>query len=78
MSLYKFTQEAEIEITAKDIANLFCDLDNEQQAEFFNQISENVSKWDHAFCFQLQEVLSCKKLTDAGKKIMSEIGEYSH
>lgn len=66
-----------IEVSAIEVADLFCSMDGEEQALFFNKIAENVAKWNNGFIFQLQAICDTELLNDGGKKIMREIGEYS-
>ena len=69
--------DVSIKLTIEDIANGFCDMDAEHQADFFNVVAENIKKWDSAFVFQLQSVTVAENLTDDGRQVMREIGEYS-
>ncbi len=67
-----------VELTPKDMANLFAELDASEQAEFFNEVANCASKWSAPFCFQLQEITDDAGLTLAGRRVMQGIGEYSH
>lgn len=69
--------EVKLPITVNDVADLFCSMDGEEQALFFNCIGENVKKWNMGFIFQMQSVCDTEKLTEEGRKIMKEIGDYS-
>lgn len=69
---------ADILLSSIEVANLFCSMDEEQQAEFFNAIGENVGFWNAPFVFQLQAMIDTGALTEKGKRIMKEIGEYSN
>lgn len=66
-----------LDLTPSEIADLFCDMDNNEQAEFFNKIGSNVQSWIHPFVFQLQTVVDTCSLTPEAKQVMFEIGEYS-
>jgi len=63
------------EITPEIISELFCHMSQDEQARFFNHISEIATKW---FCFQLQYITDDNGLTYGGRRVMQEIGEYSH
>lgn len=63
-------------VTATELAGLFCELDGEEQAEFFNSVAERVDSWGSSFCFQLQAVLDSHRLNAGGITIMRQIGEY--
>lgn len=65
-----------VELSPEDIADCFCDLRDDEQAVFFNRISEVVKKWGSPFCFQLQHIINNGILTRDGKEIMCQIGEY--
>lgn len=61
-----------------ELAFEFANMDDEQQAMFFNELAGIVSKWERPFCFQLQYVTDHPELTDAGRSIMRAIGEYAY
>ena len=69
------------DITPHHLAILFCDLDSEEQAKFYNSCSELSSKWRDGkggWCFQLQSITDEKCLTYGGRRFMDSVGEYSH
>jgi len=63
-------------LTPEELAFEFCNMGNNKQAIFFNEVSEISSKWEKPFCFQLQSIIDDKSLTQGGRKIMESIGEY--
>lgn len=65
----------DIELTPEDLADCFCDLHSNEQATFFNRISELVEKWDTSFFFQVQAINRSGKPTSGGDEIMGIIGE---
>ena len=67
-----------IEITPEILAELFTELDSDQQAVFFNHIDAVASKWQSPFCFQLQSITDSDCLTLQGRRVMQGIGDYSH
>ena len=71
------TRKITIKPTVKEIAEEFCDMCADDQAQFFNLIDEVSSKWDRPLCFQLQSVTDSKWLTTAGRNVMENIGIYS-
>lgn len=71
------TIDADIELSVKEIADMFCAMDEKEQCHFFNAIAENVKGWDVAFVFQLQAMVDRNLLTSEAKTIMREIGNYS-
>lgn len=77
MEKLKKNIEIEMPLNVSDIARLFCSMDNNEQAMFFNRVAENVGEWDKPFCFQLQSICDTELLSDGAKEIMKEIGNYS-
>ena len=76
MSLKRST-ELEITITPEELASEFCEMDNHQQAKFFNMVSAITSDWDMSFCFQLQGVIDSPDMKPEGLDIMRQFGEYA-
>ncbi len=67
------------EITPELVAQLFCDMNEKEQAIFFNTVAEIASVWrGGSLAFQLQSITEDDGLTLAGRRAMQEIGEYSH
>lgn len=66
------------EITPEIVAELFAHMGSDEQAIFFNHVAEIASKWDSSFPFQLQGITDEDGLTLQGRRVMQEIGEYSH
>lgn len=67
----------QVTVTPEKMGELFCEMDCEQQADFFNSIAHEVISWDDPFCFQIEGMIGEKSLTDGARKIMSVLGEYS-
>lgn len=63
--------------TPDELAFEFSNMGDEQQAMFFSELARLVEKWDRPFCFQLQYLADHPALTDAGRALMREIGEYA-
>jgi len=61
--------------TPNDVAEMFWDMNQKEQAAFFNHLDE-IS--DYHFPFQLQAITEDDGLTLAGRRVMQSIGEYSH
>ena len=64
--------EIERELGGEEIANLFWELDEVQQSEFFNELGEF-----ERLPFQLNSVSCCESLRPDGRYAMSRIGEYA-
>jgi hypothetical protein len=63
------------EITPEVIAELFCSMCSDEQAAFFNHVDAVGSPW---MPFQLQAITDEDGLTLQGRRVMQQIGEYSH
>lgn len=66
------------EITPEVVAELFANMRSDEQARFFNRVSEVASTWGEGFPMQLQWVTDDDGLTLGGRRVMQSIGEYSH
>lgn len=66
-----------VEVHPRQIANLFLDCNEHQQAEFFSNIADLTKEWKSPFCFQLHSICDSAFLTPAGRAIMVEMGEYA-
>jgi len=42
-----------ISLTIKELADEFCNLDGDSQADFFNEVGKNVKTWERHFGMQL-------------------------
>ena len=68
-----------MQITPEIIAELFCELDSEKQARFFNHVADTASIWDGGgLVMQMQYITDEDGLNDSGRRVMSYIGDYSH
>lgn len=67
---------ADITLTPDELAFEFANMDDEQQAMFFNELASITAKWEMPLCFQLQRVIDNSTLTDEGRSVMRVIGEY--
>lgn len=66
-----------IEVPPHQLATLFLDCDEHQQAEFFTAIARLTKEWKAPFCFQLHAICDSAFLTPEGRAVMTEIGEYA-
>jgi hypothetical protein len=64
-------------LSPQQLAKFFCEMNGEEQAEFFNAIGEEVQTWERSLCFQLQGIVDTGKLNGGGIAVMREIGEYA-
>ena len=78
MPKIKKTIDVVIGLTAEDIAEVFCKMDGQEQAAFFNEIASLSAKWKGtSFPFQAQAITDSENLAPAGRRIMQTIGDYS-
>jgi hypothetical protein len=67
-----------IEILPEEMAAEFCDMSDEWQARFFNEIGRIVRiEWKIPFAFQVQHIIDNEVLNDDGKRILKIIEEYA-
>jgi len=69
--------DLEFNLNPQELAEEFCNMGDNEQAIFFNEIANISDKWDKQFCFQLQAITNSKELTNEGRAIMESIGNYS-
>lgn len=67
--------DVEVKPSPEQLAEAFWHMGDDEQARFFNHLSE-IAEWK--FPFQLQSITEHSGLTLAGRRVMQEIGEYSH
>lgn len=72
------TGDSVIDITPEVVAELFADMNSEEQARFFNHVAAVASTWTGMFEMQLQHITDDDGLTLAGRRVMQAIGDYSH
>lgn len=77
MDKLKLTINYSTEITPQKVGDLFCSMDNNEMADFFNEIAINIKDWQHPFVFQMQGLTDTNHLSDGAREIMKQIGEYS-
>lgn len=69
--------DIEVEITPKELAEEFCNMDADQQAIFLNSIYDNFREWDDSIQMQTQAIVNSKNFKYGAKKIMQIFGEYT-
>lgn len=67
----------QVNVTPEKLAELFCDMDEAQMADFFNYVADEVKSWDTPFCMQVENMIATENLKDSGRQIMRVLGEYS-
>ncbi|MFA6087446.1 hypothetical protein [Mucilaginibacter sp.] len=78
MDSLKQTIEVDIKLIPQKIAELFCSMDADEQAIFFNTIAADVETWPACnFDLQMQYISDSTLLTENGRKIMKTIGQYA-
>lgn len=69
----EITQETELQITGAQLAQMFWDMDEFDQSQFFNELGAQ-----RRLPFQLQAITDCSFLDTDGRHAMQRIGEYTH
>lgn len=67
--------DVEIHLTPDDLAQIFWEMPSNDQAQFYNKLGELA---DYRLAFQLQHITEEKGLSLTGRRVMQQIGEYSH
>lgn len=68
--------DVQVSLTPEEVAERFWEMDNHEQARFYNRLAELGGSY--RFSMQLQYLTMDDGLTLAGRSVMQEIGEYSH
>jgi hypothetical protein len=78
MGNYRTTIPIDINITPKELAELFCAMDGDQQAIFFSEIAKIIKSWKAGgFDYQLAYIVDSRKLTKDGSDVMELIGSFA-
>ncbi len=72
----KITIDHELELSPRELAEEFCELDCEQQARFFSEVQAASAKWDSMATFQWHDVASF--LTSDGTEMIDTIHNRLH
>lgn len=70
------TIDIPVRLTVEDVALLFCGMDANEQAKFFNECALNFDRREFSWPMQLQYIQESKELKVKGKSLMSLIGDY--
>ena len=64
----------------EDVAQMFAHMSSDEQAAFFNAVADIAERTFVGGCLdlQLQYITEEDGLTDAGRRVMQSIGDYSH
>lgn len=77
---HTISRTVEIELTPQELAQCFCQLHNEQQAQFFDEIYKDITSRDDGkaqFEMQLAHVIDCPEYTEGASYVMKELGNYA-
>lgn len=69
--------EIDVRPTPYELAEVFCNMCDYEQAQFFNEVGNISDEWDSPFVMQLQSIVNTKLLTKSGNQVMAEIGDYA-
>ncbi len=65
----------ELKLTPKEIAELFCELDNHDQAIFFNEVGKIMKSWPGIPYVQVTSFIESKSLNEHGHMLLRFISE---
>lgn len=74
----KKTFELNIALSGSELAAEFCNLDEIEQAAFFNAIAKDAGSWQVPFAIQMAEVERTGLVTKEGRSIMRTIGQFAN
>lgn len=69
--------EINIALSGKEVAAEFCNLDEVEQAAFFNAIAKDAETWQNRFDLQMAAVERTGLVTSGGRSIMRIIGQFA-
>ncbi len=70
------TLSQEIQLSGAELAQEFWNINNFEQAAFFNELARLTKDRPGSLAMQLQMIVDCEDLTKEGKDIMCRIGAY--
>ena len=73
----KKTISGEVDISPSELADIFYQMDSDEQASVFNNIFRFAGINGSRLPMQLQYVTDSKNLTDEGRSVMRLIGDYA-
>lgn len=75
---FKRNIEIKIDITPEEIADLFSVMDEDEQAQFFNQVGRNFSNWGPgSSCRQIHSFSTSEKLDHYGAGFLRLVSDYA-
>lgn len=65
------------DLTAEEVAELFCGFDSSTQARFFNHVTEIARAWPGAgWCQQAYAIVASDDLTEAGRRAIASLADH--
>lgn len=69
------TKQVTVEVTPEECAKLFCNMDNEEQCLFFNEIAKEVKTWKKPVEYQIEDIRGVKMLNEDAKSFITKLYE---
>jgi hypothetical protein len=69
--------DVNIKLTVEEVAKAFFEMNDSQQAKFFNEVGSLFHIKSCSLPMQMQYVTDSSDLDDIGRYVMSKIGEYA-
>jgi len=71
------TIDIDITPTIEELAEEFCELGSDEQAEFFSMVAEMSYAWKAPIELQLNNISTSLSLSPDGRRLMEKIGVYA-
>lgn len=68
-------QNIDIELTAEQLAAIFCEMSDVEQSRFFNHIGKTTTQWKNPLEFQLAAIQGGETLNDDGKRVLTTMSQ---
>jgi len=69
--------DIELKLKPEELAEQFCDMNANEQVEFFNTLGFITSVWEKPLAFQLQAIRDLNRLSTNGKYFIEKLAEYA-
>lgn len=79
MRQIKITTDVDVFLTPKDLANIFSEMNDIEQSQFFNHVGEMINDWDHGYeslKTQLNSISNCGELKQHGYNFLRQLSDH--
>lgn len=71
----KIQQTIDIELKPYQLAEIFADMNDDEQCVFFNRLGAIAKQWQNPIEFQLAAIMACDRLDDDGKRVLNVMSQ---